>query len=105
MGWKEDTTEILSHADVVLVPSRYEGYGLVSVEALAAGVPVIATDVGVAREAGAIVISDKKFVQEIVHWIETGPRKASLLNYPYRDFDDYAERYVADIEMCTMSEK
>lgn len=37
---------ILAQADVLLVPSRYEGYGLVIVEALAAGVPVIATDVG-----------------------------------------------------------
>jgi len=36
--------------DVVAVPSEYEGFGLSAAEAMAAGVPVVATDVGGLRE-------------------------------------------------------
>ncbi|MER3485618.1 MAG: glycosyltransferase family 1 protein, partial [Chloroflexota bacterium] len=35
-----------SAADVVIVPSRYESFGLVAVEAMACGVPVVASRVG-----------------------------------------------------------
>lgn len=45
-------------ADVTLVTSDFEGYGMVIVEALAAGCPVVSYDVGVAREAGAIIATD-----------------------------------------------
>jgi glycosyltransferase involved in cell wall biosynthesis len=41
----------INAADVVLVPSDREGFGLAVVEALACDVPVIATPVGVHREA------------------------------------------------------
>lgn len=36
--------EILSHADALVLPSRWDGWGLVVNEALAAGVPVIVSD-------------------------------------------------------------
>lgn len=42
-------------AKVLLHTSAYEGYGLVFVEAALAGLPIVSTDVGVAREAGAII--------------------------------------------------
>jgi glycogen(starch) synthase len=41
----EDRRRILAAADVVLVPSRVEGFGIVALEAAAAGVPVVASDV------------------------------------------------------------
>ena len=45
----------LQHAQALLMPSWVEGYGLPVAEALAAGVPVIASDLAVFREiAGAI---------------------------------------------------
>lgn len=37
-------------ADIAVVPSLYEPFGLAAVEAMAAGVPVVATDVGGLRE-------------------------------------------------------
>jgi len=41
---------ILKGAEIVIVPSRREPFGLVVVEAMAAGVPVIATRVGGIKE-------------------------------------------------------
>lgn len=97
LGWRADTVPHLAKADVLLVPSRYEGYGLVIVEALAAGVPVIATDAGVAREAGAIIASEAAFGETLSRWAADGPRAASLRAYPYLSFDDYVARWCADI--------
>lgn len=41
----------MNAADVVVITSEYEGFGLACVEALACGVPVISTDVGIAPYA------------------------------------------------------
>jgi len=97
---ERDARAYYAVADLVLVPSRYEGYGLVIVEALAAGKPVLATDVGVAREAGAIVSAPGQFAQSLKDWFERGPRTGELKNYPYRGFDDYVQAYCDDIVAC-----
>jgi glycosyltransferase involved in cell wall biosynthesis len=44
-------TELRARTDVVISPSRRESYGMAVIEALACGIPVIATDVGGHREA------------------------------------------------------
>lgn len=103
VGWKDDIVPYLAQADAVLVPSEYEGYGMVIVEALAAGVPVIATDVGVAREADAIVTEPRTFAQAVTDWCAHGPRQAMLHNQPYQSFDEYADRLVANIEATARS--
>jgi teichuronic acid biosynthesis glycosyltransferase TuaC len=45
----EEVPLMINAANAVLVPSEREGFGLASIEALACDVPVLATDVGVAR--------------------------------------------------------
>lgn len=93
-----DPAQYYKMANLVLAPSLYEGYGMVIVEALASGTPVISTDVGVAREAGAIIAEEDDFAQAIIDWSKNGPREGKLQNYPYKNFEEYVEAYCADIE-------
>lgn len=46
LGFVKDIPDLLSQADVLCVPSRSEGLGLAALEAMAAGVPVVASRVG-----------------------------------------------------------
>lgn len=46
----ETVLELLAGARLMLHPSRFEGYPAVPAEAMAAGVPMVATDVGATRE-------------------------------------------------------
>jgi glycosyltransferase involved in cell wall biosynthesis len=46
LGQVEDLHTLLPCADVVLLPSRHESFGLVALEAMSCGVPVIATSRG-----------------------------------------------------------
>ncbi len=61
-----------SAADVVIVPSRYESFGLVAVEAMACGVPVVASRVG-----------------GLVYTIEDGETGFLV---PFNDADAFADR-------------
>lgn len=46
LGNRDDVDEILCAADVFLLPSNYEAFGLAALEAMACGVPVVASRVG-----------------------------------------------------------
>jgi len=50
LGWQNDTDKFYSQADVFLLTSDYEGWGMVAVEAANYGLPIIMTDVGCAGE-------------------------------------------------------
>ncbi len=45
LGFRDDVPGVMSACDVLLVPSLWEGFGLVVVEAMAAGIPCIASDI------------------------------------------------------------
>jgi len=47
---KETLRELYSLSDFMLFPSYYEGFGLAIIEAMACGLPVICTEVGVAKD-------------------------------------------------------
>lgn len=97
-GWQENLTPFFSVADIMLVTSAYEGYGMALIEALAAGVPVLSLDVGVARESGAIVVGrQKEMGRALLDWIAHGPRKGNLQNYPYIGFESYVHAWCEDI--------
>tara|TARA_R110000824_G_scaffold401771_1_gene615926 strand:+ start:580348 stop:581424 length:1077 start_codon:yes stop_codon:yes gene_type:complete len=88
-GWTDPKT-YLKHAELILVTSAYEGYGMVIVEALAASVPVLAFDVGIAEEAGAVIVK-KDFPAALIGWLN-GPRERGDLKLAvYKNEDDFFE--------------
>ena len=60
LGYRDDVPELLAHASCLLVTSDYEGASLVVPEAMAAGVPVVATRAGGVEEVldgGGVVVA------------------------------------------------
>jgi glycosyltransferase involved in cell wall biosynthesis len=43
LGWRNDRLDLMATADICVFPSRYEPFGIVSIEAWAARVPLVAT--------------------------------------------------------------
>ncbi|MBE2184165.1 MAG: glycosyltransferase [Anaerolineae bacterium] len=50
LGWRDDAAEIMAAYDIFLMPSLWEGFGLVLLEAMAQSVPVIASRVSAIPE-------------------------------------------------------
>lgn len=70
-----EIVELFSDADVFLLPSKADCFGLASVEALATGLPVIASDVGGVRDIvvdgsnGWLIEPTVESIASRVHWI------------------------------------
>lgn len=60
LGWQEDMPELYANLDIFMLTSLWEGQPCVFAEAMACGLPIIATDADGAREA--IVDGDTGFV-------------------------------------------
>ena len=56
LGNVSDVPSLLAKADVFVVPSRFEGFGIVAVEAAAAGIPCVASNI----DGLAEVVNDKR---------------------------------------------
>jgi hypothetical protein len=50
VGWSDDIEAHLHDADIQLIPSLWEGFGLVAVEGMSTGLPVVASNVDGLRE-------------------------------------------------------
>lgn len=55
LGWQEDVRAVLRQLDVFVLPSLYEGFSYSLLEAMAAGLPIVSTEVFGARETVARV--------------------------------------------------
>lgn len=51
-GYVEDPHSLLSESDIFLMPSRFEGFGLALVEAMAVGLPSVVSDLPGIKEVG-----------------------------------------------------
>jgi glycosyltransferase involved in cell wall biosynthesis len=82
----ERRLELLGEATVMLMPSRFEGFGLVAAEAMAAGVPLVASDAGslpevVAPPVGGVTVPSgdaAAFAEAAGALLDDGARRAEL---------------------------
>ncbi|HEV2561593.1 MAG TPA: glycosyltransferase family 4 protein [Rhizomicrobium sp.] len=56
LGWRNDREALLATADICVFPSRYEPFGTVTIEAWAAGTPLVAA---ASQGPGAYVVNEK----------------------------------------------
>lgn len=89
-GW-QDPAKRLGQADVVLCTSQAESYGASIIEALAAGVPVVAPDVGLAGEAGALITERAMLAQKTIEVLRSNTRGHLLLTLP--DAETWAKHW------------
>lgn len=55
----QQVSQEMHRADALVLSSRYETYGVVLAEAVAAGLPILSTPVGIAEEIGALIVSQE----------------------------------------------
>ncbi len=88
-GWQNDLVPYYKGADLYLLTSSFEGYGRSVIEAVAAGLPVVMTDVGVAGE----IIRDKETGLVVPPANQAALAKAlSEAHHHYNDMRRMAER-------------
>ena len=102
LGFIENPYPYMRHAKALVLPSKFEGFGLVIVEALACGTSVISTRTGPAEEimvgplaAGLIASGDEAGLIEKLHAASHGRLPVADRDY-LRRFDKrlIAERYL-----------
>lgn len=110
IGWQSDIVSYLKEADLFLLTSEYEGYGMTLVEAGASGCPIITTEVGLAKTSlfknneNSLVcpIGDIKCIEKSVSTLIHDNSKRELFKRKLQgilintsiSFDDYTTKYV-----------
>lgn len=107
---------LYSSADIFLLPSRYEGFGLVLLEAMACGTPVIGTNVGGIptvidqNQTGVIVPRDAERISNAIQLLTSDDEMRKNMGIRARSkaismswkkvVADVEEMYKAEIEKC-----
>ena len=92
LGWRGDIADILADVSLLAVPSRWEGFGLVALEAMALGKPVVAARVSalpeivVAGETGLLVDPGRPdLLAEALQALLSDPARAEGMGRAGRD--------------------
>lgn len=83
LGFINSVPEFMSLLDVFVMPSRYEAFGLVLIQAMQAALPVISTDAGSAREM--IDHSENGYVYPVGDYKELASALEKIMNDKNRD--------------------
>jgi glycosyltransferase involved in cell wall biosynthesis len=116
LGARADIAQLLSEADIAIQSSHWEGFGLTAVEAMAAGLPVIATNVDglrqVVEDAGMLFTQgdEKELAQTISLLINTPTlyhdlSEKSLQQAKYYDISNMTDKYMEIYEAFWNSSK
>jgi len=89
VGWSSDVEQYYHSADIQLIPSKWEGFGLVAVEGMSTGLPVIASNVAGLKEVtnsqlNSVYLVDK--FESPQKWAEAIEDMASLLPEKSREW-------------------
>lgn len=97
LGKQNGLPEILSIADIFLMPSQSESFGLAALEAMACGVPVIGTNLGGIPEV--ITHSENGYIAELGDIKRMAKYAIDLLNHPRRwqEFSNKARQRAVEV--------
>ena len=103
LGVRMDVPDILEQSDVAVLSSHWEGFGLAAVEAMAAGRPLVATDVGglhdVVNGAGLLFPhGDDKALAEKIQWLCEHPEE-------YRQVAQICQERASNYDISIMARK
>jgi len=116
-NWADDLASYYKTANLFLLTSNYEGYGMTVVEAMAAHCAVVMTDVGLAGDiltdeySGlAVPVDDKeKIVEAILKMIENRALRENMIGSAQKTVDEvvhskekYLEDYKKSWEVCLL---
>ena len=109
MGHRDDVPDLLAAGDLFLFPSLFEGLGGALIEAMALGLPIIASDLEAIREVveegrNAVLVppaSPQALADAIVMLLDDRPKAATFGAHSRAIF---AERFTADRSVARMIE-
>lgn len=101
LGLRNDINEILSGSDIGCLSTEWDGFGLVAVEYMAAGLPVIVTDVPGLREV--VGDSDALFPFQDAEALAGKIRKLISDETYYQEKKDYSLRRCNDFDVAYMT--
>ena len=103
LGFQDNPYKFLKNTKIVIMPSKWEGFGLVAVESLALGKPVVASSVGglkdiISEDCGALCYSDDDFCRKTIELLSstkiynTKSTNAKINAIKYSDITLYKDR-------------
>lgn len=114
--WRDDLPHFLRQFNLFVLPSNYEGWGRVIIEAMAAELPIVMTDVGVAGEvvkngiSGTVVpVADARAITDAIVAIHRNPDIAKkfiaagleiIAKLGSQTNSDYLLKYRKSLRLC-----